>query len=51
MRYEIIIQFDANESDYTDHIADTLQGIFGVLPYIVDNVDMQYYILEDSNES
>ena len=51
MRYEIVIQFDADESDYTDHIAGTLEGILAVLPYVVDNVDINYYVLEDSNES
>ena len=47
MRYEVVIQFDADESDYTDHIADALQGILAIVPYIVDNVDVNYYVLEE----
>jgi len=51
MRYQIIAEFDCDEDSYTDHIADTISGVLDVLPYMVDNVDISYYMFsEDEND-
>ena len=50
MRYEIVITFDCDEDAYTDHIANTIEGLLDVLPYMVDNVETNYYVHEDSDE-
>ncbi len=47
MRYEIVIQFDCDTDAYEIHAANTIEGMLAVLPYIVDNVDVNYYVLEE----
>ena len=52
MRYQIEIAFDCDEQDYMEYVADSIHGIIGdALPYMVDNVDIEYYILENEDES
>ena len=50
MRYEIVVTFDCDPDAYTDHIATTISGILDVLPYIVDNVETNYYVYEDESD-
>ena len=49
-RYEIVVQFDADSDDYENHIRNTLDGILAVLPYMVDNVEIDYFVLGDMDE-
>ena len=49
-RYEIVITFDADSDYYENNIASTLEGILAVLPYMVDNVDIDYFVLGDMDE-
>lgn len=50
MRYEIVVTFDCDPDAYTDHIATTISGILDVLPYMVDNVETNYYVYEDESD-
>ena len=49
-RYEIVITFDADSDYYENNISSTLEGMFAVLPYMVDNVDIDYFVLGDMDE-
>jgi hypothetical protein len=52
MRYQIEVAFDCDEQEYAEYIADSIHAIIGnSLPYMVDNVDIEHYILENENES
>ena len=50
MRYEIVVTFDCDPDGYIEHIADAIRGILAILPYMVDNVDINYYVYEESDE-
>ena len=50
MRYEIVVTFDCDTDAYTDHVANSIEGLLDVLPYMVDNVDINYYVYEDETD-
>lgn len=50
MRYEIVVTFDCDPDGYIEHIADAIRGVLAILPYMVDNVETNYYVYEDSDE-
>jgi Tfp pilus assembly PilM family ATPase len=52
VRYEIVVQFDCDEEAYMDHLADSISSIMNsTLPYMVDNVSIDYYVFSDEDES
>lgn len=50
MRYQFTIDFDCDEDSYMEHVAETLQGLLASFHYIVDNVDINYYVYEDESD-
>jgi len=47
MRYQLTIDFDCDEDAYVDHVRETLEAMLGVLPYVVDNVEVNHYVYEE----
>jgi Tfp pilus assembly PilM family ATPase len=51
VRYEIVVQFDCDEDAYMEHIAESISAIMNsTLPYMVDNVSIDYYVFSDEDE-
>ena len=50
MRYEIVVTFDCDADAYILDVANSIEGLLDVLPYMVDNVDINYYVYEDETD-
>lgn len=50
MRYQFTVDFDCDEDAYREHVANTLEGFLAILPYMLDNVDINYYVFSEDEE-